>query len=316
MTEKRRTEDLVQKLRSGDPRSLAKCISIIENNDPVAQDLLNSLFGLAGRAIRLGITGPPGAGKSTLTSKLSLLYAEAGKKVGILAIDPSSPFSGGAVLGDRIRMSEVALHPNVFIRSMATRGSLGGLAEAAQDVSVLFDAFGMDLIIYETVGVGQGELDVVNAADTTIVVLVPESGDGIQAMKAGLMEIADIFVVNKADREGANRLKLELESILQLKPEKSAWQAPILSTVAKDNKGISELKDEIAEHQKHLLESGKLKENRLLRVKRKLELVVLKELADNFWSPDRREALQSVANKIIEGKMTPLEAISFIKNSK
>lgn len=130
------------------------------------------------------------------------------------------------------------------------------------------------------------------------------------------MEIADIFVVNKADREGANRLKLELESILQLKPEKSAWQAPILSTVAKDNKGISELKDEIAEHQKHLLESGKLKENRLLRVKRKLELVVLKELADNFWSPDRREALQSVANKIIEGKMTPLEAISFIKNSK
>ena len=234
-------ERLVDGVRNGDVQAIARTISLIENEHPAAEALLNALFPYTGNAYRIGITGPPGAGKSTLTAQITRQLRKEGKTVGIIAVDPTSPFTGGAVLGDRIRMAEFATDPGVFIRSMASRGSMGGLARRTQDVGDVLDAAGKDVIIYETVGVGQTELDIAEAADTTVVVLVPESGDAIQTMKAGLMEIADIFVVNKSDREGAERIKIELDLMLQLRPTKRAWEPPIVMTVAYKGEGIEEL---------------------------------------------------------------------------
>src|SRR5690606_10817327 len=208
---------LLEEFGAGKRPALARAISIVENGRPAAQALLNALHARLGRARRIGITGPPGAGKSTLVAALVAALRARGETVGVVAVDPTSPFTGGALLGDRIRMGEVTLDPGVFIRSMATRGSLGGLALATKEVADVLDAFGFDHVLVETVGVGQSELDIAAAADTTIVVLVPESGDSIQAMKAGLMEIADLFVINKADRPGAERLAREVEMMLHLR---------------------------------------------------------------------------------------------------
>jgi LAO/AO transport system kinase len=231
--------ELVRRLRAGDHRALARAISLIEDRPEAAAQLVRDLYREAGRARVIGVTGPPGAGKSTLADRLTASYRAVSRTVGILATDPSSPFTGGALLGDRVRMQDHAGDTGVFIRSMATRGHLGGLARASADAVLVMDATGWDVIILETVGVGQDEVEVVRAADVSLVTLVPGSGDDVQALKAGIMEIADIFVVNKADREGADRLVATIESVLGLAPETAdAWRPPVLQTVATEGTGI------------------------------------------------------------------------------
>ncbi|HHE37004.1 MAG TPA: methylmalonyl Co-A mutase-associated GTPase MeaB, partial [Candidatus Cloacimonetes bacterium] len=220
----------LEKLLKADKITIARTITQIENNSN--PELLENIFPHTGKAFHIGITGPPGAGKSSLVNALVSKLLDDNKKVGIIAVDPTSPFSGGALLGDRIRMNDLALHENVFIRSMATRGSLGGLASKTKDVALIMDAAGMDYVVIETVGVGQIELDIAQVCDTTIVVLVPESGDSIQAMKAGLLEVADILVVNKGDRTGSDRLILELKFAFELRDQNLDWEVPILKTVA------------------------------------------------------------------------------------
>ena len=222
--------ELVEKMLTGDQRALARLVSAVERQSADVPDIMQRLTPTLGRAYCIGITGPPGAGKSTLTDRLTAYARQQGKTVGIIAVDPTSPFSGGAILGDRIRMQQHYLDAGVYIRSMASRGHHGGLSRAARGVIKLLDAFGKDLILVETVGVGQTELDIVAAADTTLLVLVPESGDAIQTIKAGIMEIADLFVINKADRDGADRLQRDLQMMLHVRPPADGWCPPVLST--------------------------------------------------------------------------------------
>lgn len=238
---------LLERFAGGDRRALARLITLVENRTPEVPAIMRELYPRIGRAMLIGLTGPPGAGKSTLGDKLIAAFRAQGKSVAVVAIDPSSPFSGGAVLGDRVRMQEHFLDPGVFIRSLSTRGRHGGLARATREVVHVLDAFGHDVVIVETVGVGQTELDIMGLAHTTVVVLVPEAGDTIQVMKAGLLEIADVFVVNKADRDGARRLKNELEVMLHLRPAAS-WNVPVLLTEAVANKGIDDLVKQIEAH--------------------------------------------------------------------
>ena len=240
----------VEGVLAGNPRRIGQAISAMER-DGGSPELLAALFPRTGHARVLGITGPPGAGKSTLVQRLAQKYRADGRRVGIVAVDPSSPFTGGAILGDRIRMSEIYTDPGVFIRSMATRGSLGGLARATSDAVDVLDAAGYDVVMIETVGVGQGEVDLVKAAETTVVVLPPGLGDDIQAIKAGILEIADVFVVNKSDREGAARVEAELAMMLDLSPG-DGWRPPIVRTVATANRGVDESVAAIAAHAEHL----------------------------------------------------------------
>ncbi|MEJ7700155.1 MAG: methylmalonyl Co-A mutase-associated GTPase MeaB [Pyrinomonadaceae bacterium] len=233
--------ELVEKLFAGEPRAVARAISKIENGAEDASKLMKEVFPKTGNALIIGVTGSPGAGKSSLVDKLALFYREQGSKIGIVCIDPSSPFTGGAILGDRIRMQTLGLDKNVFIRSMATRGNLGGLSRATVDAVAILDAAGFDKIIVETVGVGQDEVEIVKTADVSVVVLVPGMGDDIQAIKAGIMEIGDVFVINKADREGVLRTEKELESLLSLAHRPDFWNSPIVKTVATENKGIEDL---------------------------------------------------------------------------
>ena len=231
----------MERLRSGDPRALARAISTVENRGPESADLLKALFPHSGKARILGMTGAPGAGKSTLVDQLAKHYRREGKTLGIIAVDPTSPYTGGAILGDRIRMQDHHADPGIYIRSMATRGSLGGLARTTADVATVLDASGRDLILIETVGVGQDEVDIVRLADITVVILVPGMGDDVQTIKAGIMEIADIFVINKSDREGAERVEREIRAMQSLATREDRWSPPIVKTVASEGKGVEEL---------------------------------------------------------------------------
>lgn len=327
------TEKLLAAFAEGRTAALARVVSIVENRRADADQVLAALHPLVGRARRIGMTGPPGAGKSTITTLLARDYRNAGFKVGIVCVDPTSPFTGGALLGDRVRMEQVALDENVFIRSMATRGSLGGLAAATREVADVFDAFGFDRIIVETVGVGQSELDVARTADSTVVVLVPESGDSIQTLKAGVMEIADIFVVNKSDRPGADRLRSDVELMLGLRrginyghvpahhgvdltratnPARAAreasrddkaeeWTPPVLRTVAAKDEGISDLTESLDRHFSYLEKSGKLKERRRQRLKERVVDAVERRTHQRLWN-------DGVATGWLEARIPELES--------
>jgi LAO/AO transport system kinase len=242
----------VDRLRSGDSRALARAISAVENRAPESAQLLKTVFPFSGQARIIGLTGAPGAGKSTLVDQLARQYRRAGKTLGIIAVDPTSPFTGGAILGDRIRMQEHHADPGIYIRSMATRGSLGGLARTTADVATVLDAAGRDLILIETVGVGQDEVDIVKLADITMVMLVPGMGDDVQSIKAGIMEIADIFVINKSDREGAERVEREIRAMQSLVTRQDGWTPPVVKTVASEGKGVEELVVAIGEYEAYL----------------------------------------------------------------
>lgn len=262
--------DLAQGILDKSRLALSKAITAVENEYAEAVEVMCKLYPHTGNAYVIGITGPPGAGKSTLTDKLAKEYRSRGKTVGIVAIDPTSPYSGGAILGDRIRMVELSMDEGVFIRSMATRGSLGGLSQKTADAVKLMDAFGMDIIIVETVGVGQSEVDIVKTADTTMVVLVPGLGDDIQAIKAGILEIGDLFTINKADREGVDRLNIEIEMMLELNPKSVAWRPPINRTIASNNEGVAQVVDSIEEHAKYMRESKEIEIRRAGRIRTEL----------------------------------------------
>ena len=255
---------LIEQLRAGDPRALARAISTVENRAPGWSELLKSLFPHSGHARILGLTGPPGAGKSTLVDQLARHYRKDNRTVGIIAVDPTSPYTGGAILGDRIRMQEHFSDPGIYIRSMATRGSLGGLARTTADVATVLDASGRDLVMIETVGVGQDEVDIVRLADITIVILVPGMGDDVQTIKAGIMEIADIFVINKCDRDGAERVEREIRALQSLAVRSDNWTPPIVKTVASQGAGIAELAEAIHDYETYL-------KNENLAVTRKVE---------------------------------------------
>ena len=327
----------MQDFNAAKPAALARVVSIVENHRDGFEEMLGSLHPRTGRAKRIGLTGPPGAGKSTITALLVKNFRDQGLKVGVIAVDPTSPFTGGALLGDRVRMENVALDPGVFIRSMATRGSLGGLAAATREVADVLDAFGFDRLLIETVGVGQSELDVARTADTTVLVLVPESGDSIQTLKAGVMEIADVFVVNKADRPGADRLRNDVELMLglrkgvsfgnvpahhgvdlkRLNPARVAreaaatanpteWTPPVLSAVATKQEGISEIVTALDRHFAYLEQSGTLRTRRRERLRERVMEVVERKVSDRLWKDSRTKAwLEEQLPSVEEGTATP-----------
>jgi len=283
---------------------------LIENDLHKGLSLLEKIYPYTGKAYTIGITGPPGAGKSTITNSLATLLAKNKYKIGIIAVDPTSPFTGGALLGDRIRMTELSSLENIYIRSMATRGSLGGLSKSVYEASLIIDAAGADFIIVETVGVGQSELDIAETADTTVVVLVPESGDSVQAMKAGLMEIADIFILNKSDREGADAFVTTLKNIISLKPKSEHnWDTPIIKTIATKDIGIDKLTDEIFHHSKYLQESGILEKKRKTHIKRKVCELVAEKLRVYFWDEDKLRYLDSKLEDLLLRKDNPYHLV-------
>lgn len=306
-------ENLLEKLFAGDARSVARAITKIENSTEGAAEIMKSIFPKTGNALIIGITGSPGAGKSSLVDKLALFYRERGERIGIICIDPSSPFSGGAILGDRIRMQTLGLDKNVFIRSMATRGNLGGLARATVDAVAILDAAGFDKVIVETVGVGQDEVEIVKTADVSVVVLVPGMGDDIQAIKAGIMEIGDVFVINKADREGVLRTEKELEALLSLAHRPDFWNSPIVKTVATENKGIEDLSKAI-ESYKDFQSQGEasLVRKQAIARWRLLEILQEKLLADVLNRNGTSEKLDRLAQEIAEKKNNPYSAVEEI----
>ncbi|HSU24916.1 MAG TPA: methylmalonyl Co-A mutase-associated GTPase MeaB [Pyrinomonadaceae bacterium] len=300
----------ISQLLSGQPRAIARAISAVENGSESAAGLMKAVFPNTGKALVIGITGAPGAGKSSLVDKLAFHYREKGEKIGIIAVDPSSPFSGGAILGDRIRMATLGLDKNVFIRSMATRGNLGGLSRATVDAVAILDAAGFDKVIVETVGVGQDEVEIVKTADVSVVVLVPGMGDDIQAIKAGIMEIGDVFVINKSDREGVVRMQKEIEALLNLAHRPDMWNPPIVKTVATENKGIEDLATAIESYR------GFLKSNDASTVRRQaiarwrlLEILQERLLSDLLNRNGTNEKLDLLAAEIAEKKSDPYSAV-------
>ena len=311
----------LEKLYNSDRRSVARAISLVESGNSSSSSLLKEIYHKTGKAYRIGITGPPGAGKSTITNELTKIYTGQNKKIGIIAVDPTSPFTGGALLGDRVRMNDIGQMPGVFIRSMATRGSLGGLSKKAIDAADILDAAGFDLILLETVGVGQSELDIAQAADTTVVVLVPESGDAVQAMKAGLMEIADLFVLNKSDRPSAHQAATALKTILMMKAhDLNTWMPNIVKSVATERTGIPEIAEQIEKHKEHLLKQNKFQIKRENQLKIRIKEIVEEKIRNELWTEKGKNSLNSILEKVIVGKLSPYhiaeEIIDNYKNQK
>jgi len=303
--------ELVQKVFAGETRSIARAITAVESGSDKAGEIMKAVFPKTGNAVIIGITGAPGAGKSSLVDKLALHYKEKGERIGIICVDPSSPFSGGAILGDRIRMSTLGLDKNVFIRSMATRGNLGGLSRATVDAVAILDAAGFDKVIVETVGVGQDEVEIVKAADVSVVVLVPGMGDDIQAIKAGIMEIGDVFVINKADREGVLRTQKELEALLSLAHRPDMWNPPIVKTIATESKGIDDLAAAISSYREFLTKGGdaELTRRKAIAKWRLLELLRERLLNDLLSRNGTGERLDELAGKIADKTSDPYSAV-------
>ncbi|GAB2936774.1 methylmalonyl Co-A mutase-associated GTPase MeaB [Streptomyces heilongjiangensis] len=301
---------LVAQAREGRPRAVARLISLVEGASPQLREVMAALAPLTGGAYVVGLTGSPGVGKSTSTSALVTAYRKAGKRVGVLAVDPSSPFSGGALLGDRVRMSEHASDPGVYIRSMATRGHLGGLAWAAPQAIRVLDAAGCDVVLVETVGVGQSEVEIASQADTSVVLLAPGMGDGIQAAKAGILEIGDVYVVNKADRDGADATARELNHMLGLGESRGPgdWRPPIVKTVAARSEGVDEVVEALEKHRAWMEERGVLAERRLARAAREVETIAVTALRERIGDLHGDRRLSALAERIVEGTLDPYRA--------
>ena len=301
-------KELVKKVIEGDAKAIARFITLVENRDKDALNVIGQIHEYTGNAHIIGITGTMGVGKSTIIGKLAKEFVERGKKVGIIGIDPSSHFSGGALLGDRIRMQDIILNKNVFIRSMGTRGMLGGLTGAIYDVVKILDASGKDVIMVETVGVGQSEIDIVKMADTIVVVTIPTLGDSIQTLKAGITEIADIFVVNKSDMPNADATVMEIQSMLEMNKD-GAWKTPVIKTIASDSEGIRKLLNKIEEHRDYLLNSKELEERRRKRYEAEMiEIIKRRLMAFIIDEPKLREKMSSLVDKILRKEVDPYTA--------
>ncbi len=303
---------LVSALRRGEARAVSRAISVVENHAPGWIHLLQELFPYTGKSLTIGLTGSPGAGKSTLVDQLARLYRKEDHKIGIIAVDPTSPYTGGAILGDRIRMQDHFSDPGIYIRSMATRGALGGLARATADVSLVLDASGRDIVMIETVGVGQDEVDIVRVADITVVILVPGMGDDVQTIKAGIMEIADIFAINKSDHEGSERVEKEIRALQSLAARKDGWVPPVVKTVATTAAGLEELAETIGKYQEFLLSKDLLRKRRAENWETRLVEMLRDTLLEKARTQLSAEKLSGLASEIAEHKRDPYSVVEEI----